>query len=372
MVRRLILESNASSLALTWDFENKMTTADIGNNSSVDVTYKWDALGRRVYRDDGTSAFVYVQVGQQTIADYGWSVAPASPKYNYVYASYIEEPVMREEPSANERLFFHRSQQFSTVALTTSSGAIAERYVYSAYGAPTVCNTSGTDIGSSTKDNRITYTGREWDEELVLYHFRARLYDAGVGRFLGRDPLSFWGGHENAYVFLLNNVLIHLDPSGKIPIVCYCYESMTGVQLPGITVNCTGLADNCCKEACGGEYSPGNWIIAPDPDAPCGELALNCSSGVHLVNVYPNSDFAKLFLLGGSGCVTFPTGIHCTGTCDEIKIWRSGDNPRSPILDHEACHFCKLVDDGVCAYLMSAGPAPDGCVGNEIPTVPLW
>jgi len=52
------LWSNASSLAMTWDFENKMTTADVGNNSSVDVTYKWDVLGRRVYRDDGTSAFV--------------------------------------------------------------------------------------------------------------------------------------------------------------------------------------------------------------------------------------------------------------------------------------------------------------------------
>jgi RHS repeat-associated protein len=208
------LRSNASSLALTWDFENKMKTADIGNNSSVDVTYKWDALGRRVYRDDGTSAFVYVQVGQQTIADYGWSVAPASPKYNYVYASYIDEPVMREEPSANERLFFHRSQQFSTVALTTSTATIAERYAYSAYGAPTVCNASGTDIGTSTKDNRITYTGREWDDELVLYHFRARLYDAGVGRFLGRDPIGYDGDSLNIYQFLQTRPLIFVDPTG--------------------------------------------------------------------------------------------------------------------------------------------------------------
>jgi RHS repeat-associated protein len=104
------------------------------------------------------------------------------------------------EKSCNQRLSLaaekpqprlHCSQQFSTVALTTSTATIAERYAYSAYGAPTVCNASGTDIGASTKDNRITYTGREWDDELVLYHFRARLYDAGVGRFLGRDPCHF-------------------------------------------------------------------------------------------------------------------------------------------------------------------------------------
>jgi RHS repeat-associated protein len=115
------------------------------------------------------------------------------------------------EKGCNQRLSFaaekpqprlHCSQQFSTVALTTSSGAIAERYTYSAYGAPTVCNASGTDIGTSTKDNRITYTGREWDDELVLYHFRARLYDAGVGRFLGRDPVSYFQSNYTMFAFL--------------------------------------------------------------------------------------------------------------------------------------------------------------------------
>jgi RHS repeat-associated protein len=93
---------------------------------------------------------------------------------------------MREEPSMCEK---HFSQQCSTVALTTSSAAIADRYAYSAYGASTVCNASGTDIGTSAKDNRITHTGREWDDELVLYHFRARLYRAEIGSFVSRDPV---------------------------------------------------------------------------------------------------------------------------------------------------------------------------------------
>jgi RHS repeat-associated protein len=126
------------------------------------------------------------------------------------------------EKSCNQRLSFaaekpqprlHCSQQYSPVALTTSTAAIAERYAYSAYGAPTVCNASGTDIGTSAKDNRITYTGREWDDELVLYHFRARLYDASVGRFLGRDPIGFGDG------FLVYNAYFvpkDTDPSGML------------------------------------------------------------------------------------------------------------------------------------------------------------
>jgi RHS repeat-associated protein len=258
------LRSNASSLALTWDFENKMKTADIGNNSSVDVTYKWDALGRRVYRDDGTSAFVYVQVGQQTIADYGWSVAPASPKYNYVYASYIDEPVMREEPSANERLFFHRSQQFSTVALTTSSATIAERYAYSAYGAPTVCSVSGTDIGASTKDNRITYTGREWDDELVLYHFRARLYDADVGRFLGRDPIGYDGSEWNLFEYVDSRTLVGKDPSGTSVWVD------NGSQVAGIHQRiCVSTYDDSCNKT--GKFCISFGVVDENEGASSGE-----------------------------------------------------------------------------------------------------
>jgi RHS repeat-associated protein len=126
------------------------------------------------------------------------------------------------EKSCNQRLSFaakkpqprlHCSQQFSVVALTTSSATIAERYAYSAYGAPTVCNASGTDIGASTKDNRITYTGREWDDELLLYHFRARLYDARVGRFLGRDPIGLSVAFSN-YLFVGDNPGGYLDPLG--------------------------------------------------------------------------------------------------------------------------------------------------------------
>lgn len=47
---------------------------------------------------------------------------------------------------------------------------------------------------STAEGNRYTYTGREWDEELGLYHYRARMYDSFSGRFLGRDPIGYRGG----------------------------------------------------------------------------------------------------------------------------------------------------------------------------------
>ena len=54
----------------------------ISSTDSIDdVTYEYDALGRRVQRDDGTTATVFVQNGQQTFADYTSGTAATSPTY---------------------------------------------------------------------------------------------------------------------------------------------------------------------------------------------------------------------------------------------------------------------------------------------------
>jgi len=157
-------------------------TRDVDNDSTPDVFYQFDALGRRVGRDDGTDHTIYVQNGQQTFADYPAGTAASSPTYTYVFASNIEEPV-RRGGSGGAR-YFHRNQQYSIIAITNGSAAIQERYAYTAYGAPTITDASGTPRTATAEGNRYTYTGREWDEELSLYHYRARMYDPIAGRFL--------------------------------------------------------------------------------------------------------------------------------------------------------------------------------------------
>jgi RHS repeat-associated protein len=109
--------------------------------------------------------------------------------------------------------FHHRNQQYSVIALTDGTGAIAERYAYSAYGEPVFVSSSGTVLSNSAKDNRYTYTGREWDEDFSLHHFRARIYDAESGRFCSRDPLSYIDGLSlKRNYFLLSN----MDPHGTM------------------------------------------------------------------------------------------------------------------------------------------------------------
>ena len=106
------LRPGGDPLNLTWDFDNRMSSADVDNDGAADVAYQFDALGRRVANNDGTTTTIYVQSGQQTIADYASGAAPASPTYTYYYASYIDEPVMRAGVGALR--YYHRGQQYST------------------------------------------------------------------------------------------------------------------------------------------------------------------------------------------------------------------------------------------------------------------
>jgi RHS repeat-associated protein len=132
----------------------------------------------------------------------------------------VDEPILRHTGTAttlpttgDNALYYHRNQQYSIVGLTNAAGTLVERYTYSAYGTLGIYAANGTVRSSSTYANRYTYTGREWDSELRLYHFRARWYDPATGGFVSRDPLGYVDGMSlyRGY-FGVRGV----DPSGRL------------------------------------------------------------------------------------------------------------------------------------------------------------
>lgn len=210
--------NGTSDLAMSWDLDNRMSSADVGNDGSADVTYKFDALGRRVARftPSGTEDTIYIKDGQQTIAEYLAGGAASQPTYHYVYASYIDEPILRDKPTGSEKLYYHRNQQYSITALTNEAGLVVERYAYSAYGQPVILDALGTTVRTASLfANTITFTGREFDPTALLVHFRARMFSYFLGRFCSRDPIGYEDG-ENLY--LLYTGLDQVDPSGLFAI----------------------------------------------------------------------------------------------------------------------------------------------------------
>jgi RHS repeat-associated protein len=79
-----------------------------------------------------------------------------------------------------------------------------------------VYDSFGNRTEAMSADFRFGYTGRELDTETGLYYYRARYYDAAVGRFISEDPIGFSAGDTNLYRYVFNNATNYTDPSGKL------------------------------------------------------------------------------------------------------------------------------------------------------------
>ncbi|WP_253160603.1 RHS repeat-associated core domain-containing protein [Stieleria tagensis] len=138
------------------------------------------------------------------------------------------------------------NQQYSVNALTDSSGTIKERYAYDAYGNLSIFDGSGAARTSTAEGNRYTYTGREWDKDLDLYHYRARMYDATAGRFCSRDPIGFDDG-PNLFAYVHNRPISFVDPRGLYSTPGYGHfcGPRNGEEWDGVTeLDCI---DKACK-----------------------------------------------------------------------------------------------------------------------------
>ncbi len=91
----------------------------------------------------------------------------------------------------------------STVALTNSSGVATEQTSYDSFGNAT------TNLST-----RYQYTGREYDSFSGFHYYRARWYDANLGRFVSEDPIGFESGDVNLYGYVKNNSANRSDPLG--------------------------------------------------------------------------------------------------------------------------------------------------------------
>jgi RHS repeat-associated protein len=185
-----------------------------------------DAIVARHYAPQFAQAIDF-QGGKQTIVICPSGTAAGSPNYTYVYASYIDEPEMGS--GSGGLRYYHRNQQYSIIAVTDGGGSVVERYAYSAYGQVTIADASGSVISDSAIANRYTYIGREWDDALSLYHYRARLYDSVGGRFVSRDPLGYTDG-ANLYGSYF--AIRRQDPSGM----------KSASECAAIRGHCTGAA----------------------------------------------------------------------------------------------------------------------------------
>ncbi|MBA5872762.1 MAG: hypothetical protein GDA68_22665, partial [Nitrospira sp. CR2.1] len=110
--------------------------------------------------------------------------------------------------------YYHPDHLGSSSVITDGTGAKAQNLTYFPYGAT---RTNSSPVTPAV-DVPYKYTGQELDASTTLYNYKARQYEAALGRFVSPDtvvPDPFNPQDLNRYAYVRNSPLNYTDPTGQ-------------------------------------------------------------------------------------------------------------------------------------------------------------
>ena len=257
---------------ISYDYRNQMVKAVWTDSSEMTYVHTWsyDCFGRRIRKVTGmapdgpanewtTNGYTgsgretrYINGGPasaarwQVLEEYSGTDGAGAFAFSasYVYGNYIDEtlnivrdldpytPGLQGGPTGGvpASLYLHHDDLFSATALSAGPvgvsaggtfygpGDVIERYEYGDFGLPRVQTAAGAGSAPwSLVGNTRLFTGREWDHEIEMYHYRTRSMLPDWGRFATRDPLHVWGDPANAgnaQAYVGTDPMSFIDPLG--------------------------------------------------------------------------------------------------------------------------------------------------------------
>ena len=194
-----------SADALTWDAWNRLvaveSVAQVAGNSFTSACL-YDGLTRRVSKTitvrTGHTATVtarnYFYSDQwKVLQDQTTARRPQQPdQRQFVWRGCAEDKlILRDQGGAavSPRLFALDDGK-NVSAVCDESGAVAERYGYSGFGAPVFMDAGFTAQDGSNYDWETLFCGYRFDADTGLYQVRYRFLHPQLGRWLSRDPFG--------------------------------------------------------------------------------------------------------------------------------------------------------------------------------------
>jgi RHS repeat-associated protein len=253
------ITASGDTRSFTYDLNGNMSSRTEGGVTTI---YTWDAEDRLIAATQGATTlatFAYDGLGRR------WQKTGAGVTRTYIYAG---DDIVEERVAGGLTLrFVHGLGVDQHLAQYVVGGSLA--YLLADHLGSIVRQTDAAGNITFTRDydpwgnlltgatvGRYAYTGREWDPETGLYYYRARYYDARLGRFLSEDPIGFGGG-INLYPYVGSNPVNWIDPSGHVvvkrgPTTMHMKPSNTVVPHCEGRLGCTdtkgGISHRCYQE----------------------------------------------------------------------------------------------------------------------------
>jgi RHS repeat-associated protein len=191
LTKRTTLATNETT-EYTWDYRNRLTRVVIkGSGATIakQVNFTYDALNRRIVKivdADGSGPnpatverFVYDRDHIKLVFN-GSNILIR----RYLHGPMIDQILADENVVPKQVSWALSDHQGSVRDWVNNTGVVQNHIRYDSFGRI-------TGQTAPALNPRFAYTGREWDGEVGLYFYRARYYDAIVGRFVGEDAIAF-------------------------------------------------------------------------------------------------------------------------------------------------------------------------------------
>ncbi len=185
------MTTSGGGRTLTWNGDNQLASV---TRDGVTTAFTYDADGLRIQQVHGDEVVRYL--GKDVEVD-------GAGRYTK-YVAVAGTVVARKDGTA--RTWLHTDQVGTIVASTDSSGAVVDRWDYSAFGAV---------LSGPVTNGARGFTGHRQDATGLVY-MNARYYDPELGRFISPDP-TIDGDRSvglNRYAYVANNPVDSSDPTG--------------------------------------------------------------------------------------------------------------------------------------------------------------
>jgi RHS repeat-associated protein len=224
------------------------------------VTFGYDALGRRVYKEVKHTRTHWLWDGNVPLHE--WQTTEKEPLIDMVTWVFEEGTFV---PAA--RVTDSGSQSILTDYLGTPVEMYGENGEKTWEAQLDIYGRVRTFVGSSLSDCPFRYQGQYQDEETGLYYNRFRYYDPSIGAYLSQDPIGLNGGMQiYGYVHDSNSWIDILGLAKHHTIPRRIYNPRTSTRVDGTRYRPVPiLPDNVAKDSKvrGTRSTPNMWDI-PD------------------------------------------------------------------------------------------------------------